>query len=76
MKDDRNTHPTFRELLASGEPTCPVPTAGWILYKVGPSRSYQLAHAGMIPTLRLGERRMVVPVARLAEMLGYAAPVP
>jgi hypothetical protein len=60
---------TLDELLAAG-PTCSVPEAGLVAFGVGASRSYELAAAGVIPTLRLGDRRVVVPVARLAALLG------
>ena len=49
-------------------PTISVPKAGEVL---GLSRSsaYRAAAAGLIPTLRFGSR-MIVPTARLLEMLG------
>jgi excisionase family DNA binding protein len=36
---------------------------------IGRSTAYELVHTGAIPSLRLG-RRIIVPVARLAERLG------
>lgn len=33
---------------------------------------YEAAKAGTIPVLHLGARRMVVPVAKLCELLGYS----
>lgn len=41
---------------------------------IGRSLAYELARNGQIPVLRLG-KRMVVPVAKLAEMLGEREPV-
>jgi excisionase family DNA binding protein len=38
---------------------------------IGRSTAYELVHTGDIPSLRLG-RRIVVPVARLAELLTVA----
>jgi excisionase family DNA binding protein len=40
---------------------------------IGRSTAYELVHTGAIPSLRLG-RRIVVPVARLAALLGMPAP--
>lgn len=39
---------------------------------IGRSTAYELVHTGAIPSLRLG-RRIVVPIARLAESLGSTA---
>jgi excisionase family DNA binding protein len=49
--------------------TCTISEAGELL---GVSRvtAYAAAHAGRIPTIRVGERRLVVPLARLRAMLG------
>jgi excisionase family DNA binding protein len=41
------------------------------LLGIGRSTAYELVHTGDIPSLRLG-RRIVVPVARLAELLTVA----
>jgi excisionase family DNA binding protein len=42
------------------------------LLGIGRSTAYELIHTGDIPSLRLG-RRIVVPMARLAERLGVDA---
>lgn len=42
------------------------------LLGIGRSTAYELVHTGDIPSLRLG-RRIVVPRARLALLLGYEA---
>jgi len=39
---------------------------------IGRSTAYELVHTGDIPSLRLG-RRIVVPVARLAALLGTSS---
>jgi excisionase family DNA binding protein len=39
------------------------------LLGIGRSTAYELVHTGDIPSLRLG-RRIVVPVNRLAQMIG------
>lgn len=48
-----------------------VPTAGRYL-GLGRSASYDAARRGVLPTLKVGERRLVVPTARLAAILGAA----
>lgn len=45
-----------------------VPEAGRIL-GVGRNTAYELARKGVIPTIRLGARRVVVPVDRLEALL-------
>jgi excisionase family DNA binding protein len=49
-----------------------VPQAGKVL-GIGRDSAYRAANAGELPVLKLG-RRLVVPVPRLLEMLGYAVP--
>jgi predicted DNA-binding transcriptional regulator AlpA len=50
-----------------------VPTAGAAL-GMSRSTSYRAAERGYLPTIRLGDRRVVVPVARLIALLeGKAA---
>lgn len=53
-------------------PTLSVPEAGALAYGVGPDQSYRLARAGVIPTRRIGARRVVVVTAELRESLGVA----
>ena len=69
-EEDNVPTATHHEILADvrGRATCEVPDAGALL---GLSRSsaYRAAARGEIPTIRLG-RRLVVPVAKLLEMLG------
>ena len=55
------------ELL--GRLTCTVPEAGEVL-GIGRDAAYAAAGKGEIPKLRLGHR-LVVPVPRLLEMLGF-----
>jgi len=52
-----------------GQAVCSVPEAGQIL-GLGKSAAYAAAASGRIPTLQLGERRVVVPVPRFLELLG------
>ncbi len=49
-------------------PTLTVPTAGEVL-GIGRDAAYRAAADGTIPTLKLG-RRVVVPTAKLAALLG------
>jgi hypothetical protein len=59
---------TMADLLA-GPAVLPVPEAGSYL---GLSRSgaYEAARTGVLPIIRIGRKRMVVPAAKLAAMLG------
>jgi hypothetical protein len=50
-----------------------VPTAGAVL-GLGRESAYRAARAGTLPTIKLSERRVVVPVARLVQMLEGDAP--
>lgn len=52
-----------------GRATVTIPEAGKLL-GLNRNSSYSAAKAGHIPTLRVGERRLVVPVAPLLRMLG------
>jgi predicted DNA-binding transcriptional regulator AlpA len=45
-----------------------VPTGGAVL-GLSRSASYRAAERGYLPTIKLGDRRVVVPVARLLAML-------
>jgi predicted DNA-binding transcriptional regulator AlpA len=49
-------------------PVVDVPTAGAAL-GMSRSASYRAAERGYLPTIRLGDRRVVVPVARLLALL-------
>lgn len=51
-------------------PTISVEDAGKVL-GLSKDSAYKAAHAGQIPTLRFG-RKILVPTARLLEMLGQA----
>lgn len=50
-------------------PWLPVPEAGRLAYGLGRSASYEAAHSGALPVIRLG-RKMVVPTALLRRKLG------
>lgn len=52
-------------------PTISVEDAGKV-FGISKDAAYRAAHAGEIPILRFG-KRMLVPVARLYEMLGQKA---
>ena len=52
-------------------PTLTVPVAGSLI-GLGRSASYEAAERGDIPTIRIG-RRMLVPTAKLLDMLGLGA---
>jgi excisionase family DNA binding protein len=60
------------ELQASGRHTCSIDEAAAVL-GIGRSTAYAAAHDGSLPTLRLSHR-LLVPTARLFEMLGLKAP--
>lgn len=53
-------------------PTVSVPTAAKVL-GISRGSGYEAARTGELPTIRLG-RRLVVPTARLLEMLGQNTP--
>ena len=55
--------------LLRGPATIPVPEGGRYI-GLGRSASYEAARRGILPTLKVGERRVVVPSARLAQLLG------
>jgi excisionase family DNA binding protein len=50
-------------------PTISVEEAGRVI-GLSKDSAYKAAHAGQIPTLRFG-KRMLVPTARLLELLGF-----
>ena len=56
----------------SEEPTVTVERAGQVL-GISRGSAYEAARTGELPTIRLG-RRLVVPTARLLEMLGQNTP--
>jgi hypothetical protein len=60
--------PTTQQLL-KGPATLSVPEAGAFL-GLERSAAYAAARRGDLPTIRLGSKRLVVPAARLAEILG------
>ena len=53
-------------------PWLTVAEAGWLAGGLGRSASYDAARRGELPTIRFG-RRIVVPTARLRQMLGLDA---
>jgi hypothetical protein len=55
--------------LLRGPATMSVPEGGRYL-GLGRSASYDAAKRGLLPTIKVGERRLVVPAARLASLLG------
>ncbi|MDP0399220.1 MULTISPECIES: helix-turn-helix transcriptional regulator [Tsukamurella] len=55
--------------LRSGPPTVSVPRAGQYI-GVSKAYAYQMAREGRLPTIRLGERRVRVPVVGLLRLLG------
>lgn len=59
---------SLRELL-EGPAVISIPEAGRFI-GIGRAASYEAARRGVLPTIRLGKRRYVVPVAVLAEKLG------
>ena len=55
--------------------TCTVEQAGKLL-GISRALAYELARRGELPTLRLGERRLVVPLIQLSKMLeGLTTPL-
>jgi hypothetical protein len=59
---------SFDDLL-HGPAVIPVPRAGAYL-GLGRSASYQAAKTGLIPTIRVGARKRLVPATEFARMLG------
>lgn len=51
--------------------TCSIPEAG-LLFDLGGWASYEAARRGDIPTIKMGKRRMRVPIAALADQLGVS----
>jgi excisionase family DNA binding protein len=58
--------------LRAGPAAITVPHAGRYL-GMGRSASYEAARTGVIPTIRVGARKRLVPAAELAKLLGAAA---
>ena len=54
---------------ALSRPTLSVPNAGAVFYGLSRNGSYEAAKRGDLPTIRIG-RKIVVPVAPIAERLG------
>jgi excisionase family DNA binding protein len=63
--------PSMEQLL-EGPATLTVPEAGRFL-GLERSAAYAAARRGDLPTIRLGRKRLVVPAARLAELLGVSS---
>ncbi|MER8412615.1 hypothetical protein [Mesorhizobium sp. M1342] len=61
---------TLEEALS--RPTLSVPDAGSVFYDLSRNGSYEAAKRGDILTIRIG-RKIVVPVAPIAEKLGLRA---
>ncbi|MCO5083951.1 MAG: helix-turn-helix domain-containing protein [Rhizobiaceae bacterium] len=61
---------TIEEALSQA--TLSVPEAGAIFFRLSRNGSYEAAKRGELPTVRIG-RKIVVPVALLAEKLGLRA---
>ena len=54
---------------ALSRPTLSVPNAGAVFFGLSRNGSYEAAKRGDLPTIRIG-RKIVVPVAPIAERLG------
>ena len=63
---------TMDEALARA--TISVPDAGTLFFGLSKNGAYEAARRGDIPTLKIG-RKIVVPVATVAEMVGLKARV-
>ena len=68
MKASTHKPPTTLEELRT-HATTDIPTAGRIAFGLSRSGSYRAAEGGFIPTIKIGDRRAVVPVPRLLAML-------
>lgn len=51
--------------------TVDIPVAGRWLSGAGRRQSYEMADRGILPTIRVSERRRVVPLAALLRMVGF-----
>jgi hypothetical protein len=56
--------------LRQGPAVLPIPHAGKKYLGLGRSASYAAAKAGIIPTIRVGARKRLVPAVELAKLLG------
>ena len=57
-------------LARLGEPlTMSVPDAGWKYYGLGRNSSYDAAHLGLIPTIKIGNK-LRVPIEAMNKKLG------
>lgn len=50
-------------------PTLPV-TAAMTIFSVSRSTAYEMARNGALPVIKISDRRMVIPTARLRALLG------
>jgi hypothetical protein len=50
-----------------------VPEAGKKYYDLGPAGSYEAARRGAIPTIKIGKKRLRVPVAAMEKKLEAAS---
>jgi hypothetical protein len=70
---DELPHEPTRHVLTIEElrelPVVDIPTAGAAAFGLSRSASYRMAASGHLPTIKLGDRRVVVPVARLLALL-------
>lgn len=56
--------------MNSYPPTMSVADAGRVFFGLGRNASYDAAARGDIPTIRIGQRKLVVPTARMLDLLG------
>lgn len=59
------------QALLRGPAVLSIPEAGRFM-GLGRTASYSAARRGILPTIKVGERKVVVPTARLAALLGSA----
>jgi len=57
--------------MSDGQKTMSVPEAGRVYYGIGKNLSYDAAHRGEIPTIRIG-RLLRVPIAAMERRLEEA----
>lgn len=67
--EDGTEHEHMTVAQALERPTVSVPQAGAVFYGLSRNGSYEAAKRGDIPTIKIG-RKIVVPVAPIAEKLG------
>ena len=74
--DPNNRHHTPRGFKMDEQPkTISVPEAGRRYFNLKRNGSYEAAHRGEIPVIRIG-RRLRVPIVALERMLEEARPTP